>query len=90
MNNFRYCSAEEAARLIQNCNILGIGGFSSVGTPKAVPMALAEYAKSLHNNGIDFKVGLITGGAAGASVDGCLAEADAVFMRTPFQSEKNR
>ncbi len=89
MNNFRYCTAEEAARLIQNGNILGIGGFSSVGTPKAVPMALAEYAKSLHDEGVDFKVGLITGGAAGASVDGCLAEADAVFMRTPFQSEKN-
>lgn len=87
--NFPLLSAQEAARLIKDKEVLGIGGFSSVGTPKLVPMALAEYAKELHSEGKEFKVGLITGGAAGSLIDGALAQADAVFMRTPFQSDKD-
>lgn len=81
-------SAEEAARLIANGNTVGIGGFSSVGTPKAVPAALANYAVQLHEEGKPFKVGLITGGATGNQVDTELAKAHAVSFRTPFQSNK--
>ena len=68
--NFPLLSAQEAARLIKDKEVLGIGGFSSVGTPKLVPMALAEYARELHSEGKEFKVGLITGGAAGSLIDG--------------------
>ena len=81
-------SAEEAAALIADGQTVGIGGFSSVGTPKAVPAALAKHAEALHNEGKPFKIGLITGGATGNQVDSALTEAHAVTFRTPFQSNK--
>ena len=59
-----------------------------MGTPKAVPAALAVYAEKLHSEGKEFKVGLITGGATGSQVDSALAQAHAVAFRTPFQSNK--
>ncbi len=82
-------TAQEAAASIQDGETVGIGGFSSVGTPKAVPAALAEYAESLHKEGKEFKIGLITGGATGNQVDSALAKAHAVTFRTPFQSNKD-
>ena len=86
---YPFISAEEAAAIIHNGNTIGIGGFSSVGTPKAVPEALARYAEKLHAEGKEFKVGLITGGATGCQVDSALAQAHAVSFRTPFQSNKD-
>lgn len=82
-------TAEEAARLIKNDDVIGIGGFSSVGVPKAVPAALAKYAIEEHAAGRPFQVGLITGGATGPSIDTDLPLAHAVKFRTPFQSNKN-
>ena len=82
-------TAEEAASLIANGETIGIGGFSSVGTPKAVPAALAQRAKTLHEAGEPFQVGLITGGATGNQTDSELALAHAVSFRTPFQSNKD-
>ena len=81
-------TADEAAALIANGDTIGIGGFSSVGTPKAVPSALARRAASLHQQGKEFKIGLITGGASGNPVDNELSQAKAVSFRTPFQSNK--
>lgn len=81
-------SADEAAAIIRNDDTVGIGGFSSVGTPKAVPQALARRAERLHAEGKAFKVGLITGGATGNQVDCALTQAKAVTFRTPFQSNK--
>lgn len=82
-------TAQEAATLTRHQDTLGIGGFSSVGTPKAVPAALAAHAQALHAAGKEFKVGLITGGATGSTIDSALAQADAVSFRTPFQSNKD-
>ena len=82
-------TAEEAASLIENGEIIGIGGFSSVGTPKAVPAALAQRAKALHQEGKPFQVGLITGGATGQPIDSEMSLAHAVSFRTPFQSNKD-
>ncbi len=89
MINYPVMTAEEAARLIKNDDVVGIGGFSSVGVPKAVPAALAKYAIEEHEAGRPFKVGLITGGATGPAVDTDLPLAHAVKFRTPFQSNKN-
>ena len=86
---YTFTSAEEAACLIQNDDVVGIGGFSSVGTPKAVPQALAHRAEALHAAGKAFQIGLITGGATGNQVDSALAQAHAVKFRTPFQSNKD-
>lgn len=89
MMNYPVLTAEEAARLIKNNDTVGIGGFSSVGVPKAVPAALAKYAMEEHAAGREFRVGLITGGATGPAVDTDLPLAHAVKFRTPFQSNKN-
>lgn len=42
---YSFISAEEAAASIHNGNTIGIGGFSSVGTPKAVPAALVDLCR---------------------------------------------
>jgi len=89
MINYPVMTAEEAARLIKDGDVVGIGGFSSVGVPKAVPAALAKYATEEHAAGRSFQVGLITGGATGPAVDTDLPLAHAVKFRTPFQSNAN-
>lgn len=85
---YNFISAEEAAEFIKNGDVIGIGGFSSVGTVKAVTSALAARAEKLHADGKEFKVGLITGGSTGDQIDGALSRAKAVSFRTPFQSDK--
>lgn len=85
---YRFISAEEAASYIKNGDVIGIGGFSSVGTVKAVPEALARRAEEEHSKGNEFKVGMITGGSTGDQIDGALSRAKAVQFRTPFQSSK--
>lgn len=89
MVNYPIMTAEEAARLIHDGDTVGIGGFSSVGVPKAVPAALARFATEEHEAGRPFQVGLVTGGATGPSVDTDLPLAHAVKFRTPFQSNSN-
>lgn len=86
---YLFITAEEAASYIKHNDVIGIGGFSSVGTPKAVPAALAQRALAEHEKGNEFKVGLITGGSTGDQIDGALARAQAVKFRTPFQSHKD-
>ena len=82
-------TAEEAAELIQHGDVLGMGGFTATGVPKAVPFALAQRAEKLHEQGIPFRVGLETGASMGDSCDGALARAHAVEFRTPYQSNKS-
>ena len=84
-----YMTAEEAAELIQNGDVLGLGGFTATGVPKAVPFALAARAERLHAEGKPFRVGLETGASMGDSCDGALARAHAVDFRTPYQSNKS-
>lgn len=86
---YAFITAAEAAATIHHGDTVGIGGFSSVGTPKAVPEALAAYAEAQHAQGKEFKVGLITGGATGCQVDSALVKAHALSFRTPFQSNKD-
>ena len=80
------CSAEEAAELIENGQILGLSGFTLAGYPKAVPLALAARAEKLHADGIPFQVTLFSGASTGDSCDGALARACAINMRMPYQS----
>ncbi|MEI6710624.1 MAG: acetyl-CoA hydrolase, partial [Actinomycetota bacterium] len=78
---------EEAAAFIKNGETLGCSGFTLAGAPKALGRALAKRADALHANGEPFKVGLITGASAGKSLDGALADANAISFRTPFQTD---
>jgi len=79
-------TAAEAASLISDGETIGFSGFTPAGAPKAVPLALAERAKKLHEEGKPFKVGVVTGASTGKSLDGALASAEAISFRTPYQS----
>ena len=77
---------EEAASLINDRDVIGFSGFTPAGACKIIPRALAARAKEEHAAGRPFKVGVVTGASTGPSLDGSLAEANAVLFRTPYQS----
>lgn len=79
-------TAEEAAALIENGANIGFSGFTAAGVPKVVPRALGVRAAALHAEGKPFKVNVFTGASGGPSIDKSLSEADAMGMRTPYQS----
>lgn len=88
MNNpFPTLSPQEAAALIQDKDTIGFGGFTAAGACKVIPLAIAAKAKAEHAAGRPFKLGVITGASTGKSLDGALAEAEAIAWRTPYQSD---
>lgn len=82
---FPILTAEEAAEMIQDGHNIGFSGFTAAGAAKAVPFALAQKARREHDAGRPFKVGVLTGASTGKSLDGALAEAEAISFRTPYQ-----
>lgn len=85
----KFMNADEAARLIKNDDHVGFSGFTAAGCPKVVPTALAKYAEEEHAKGNPFKIGIFTGASTGDFIDGALARAHAVKLRTPYQSNKD-
>ena len=81
-----FISAQEAAEHIKNGDNVGFSGFTASGTPKVVTEALAEKAIKEHEQGREFKINLFTGASTNDHVDGALARANAINMRTPYQS----
>jgi succinate CoA transferase len=79
-------TAEEAASRIKNGQTCAFSGFTPAGAPKVVSEALAKRAEAEHRAGRDFQIGMLTGASTGPSLDGVLAQADAVAWRTPYQS----
>ena len=75
-------SAEEAASLIQSGMTLGMSGFTLVGYPKAVPLALAKsgHAKDLT---------ICIGASAGDELDGAMVRAGLVKRRYSYQSNRD-
>ena len=82
-------TAEEAAALVHNDEVIGFSGFTPAGAAKVIPTAIAAKARVEHDAGRPFKVGVITGASTGPSLDGELARADAIKFRTPYQSNKD-
>ncbi len=80
-------SADEAAAMIFDGATVGFSGFTPAGAAKAIPMAISARAKSEHEAGRPFQIGVITGASTGPSLDGSLAAADAIKWRTPYQSD---
>jgi propionyl-CoA:succinyl-CoA transferase len=76
----------EAAGLIRDGATIGFSGFTRAGDAKAIPRALADRARREHEAGKPFKVGVLTGASTGRSLDGALAEAEAISFRTPYQA----
>ena len=84
---FPALSAAEAASLIDHDDVVGFGGFTPAGSPKAVSREIAARAIREHEAGRPFSIGVITGASTGPSLDGVLAASDAVKFRTPYQSD---
>ena len=82
-------TAAEAASFVNNGDIIGFSGFTPAGCPKEVPTAIAARAEAAHAEGKEFKIGMYTGASTGASLDGALAQANAILFRTPYQSNKD-
>lgn len=87
MNSYPKLTAAEAAELIQHDQTVAFSGFTPAGAAKEVPKAIGARAKKLHADGKPFQIGVMTGASTGKSLDGSLAEADAVKFRTPYQSD---
>ena len=85
-NLYPELTADEAAAMINNGDVIGFSGFTPAGAAKEIPTALASRAVAEHESGRAFKVGVITGASTGDSLDGELARANAVLFRTPYQS----
>jgi succinate CoA transferase len=84
--SFKKITAEEAACLIKDNEVVGFSGFTAAGCPKAVTKALAKRAEEEHAKGNSFKIGMYTGASTGDAIDGSLARAHAIKFRTPYQS----
>ena len=84
-----FMTAAEAAQLVPNGAICGMGGFTPAGAPKDVPSAIAAMAEALHAEGKPYKIGMYTGASTGDSCDGALARAHAIEFRTPYQGNKD-
>ncbi len=85
----KFISAEEAASLVKDNDNVGFSGFTHAGCPKVVPVAIAKQAREEHAKGNPFKIGVFTGASTGDSIDGELARAKAIKMRTPYQTNKD-
>lgn len=75
-------SVEQAVTLIKDGSVVGVSGFGGAGEAKAVPLALADYAK-LH----PLKITLASGASLGNRIDGRLTEAHALARRYPYQAD---
>lgn len=86
---YKMITAAEAAEYIHHGDHVGFSGFTSAGCPRVIPTAIAQRAESEHAQGNPFKIALFTGASTGDFLDGVLARAKAISMRTPYQSTKD-
>lgn len=80
-------TAEEAVSIIQNGDTVSFSGFTPAGAVKTVPRALAKRAIEEHEKGRAFRLRILTGASSGKSVDGELAQADAIAWRAPYMGD---
>jgi succinate CoA transferase len=86
-HSYPHLTAAEAAGHIQNAQTAAFSGFTAAGAAKAVPKAIAERARQIHAAGNNFRIGVMSGASTGRSLDGALAQAEAVLFRTPYQAD---
>lgn len=75
-------SAEDAANLIQDHDVIGSSGFTKAGDSKAVLPALAKRALDT-----PISVTLITGASLGHTTDADLSQNKVLYKRMPFQAD---
>lgn len=86
---YKIISAEEAASMINNDEIIGVSGFTPAGDPKLIPLSIAKKAEKLHTEGKEFKITLYAGASTGDNCDGALSRANALKKRMPYQSHND-
>ncbi|HVM50389.1 MAG TPA: succinate CoA transferase [Candidatus Acidoferrum sp.] len=87
MKTLNYISADEAAYHVLNGQTVAFSGFTPAGAAKVVPRAIAERSKRIHAAGEPFRIGVMSGASTSRSLDGALAQAEAVLFRTPYQAD---
>lgn len=78
----RITTPAAAAEWIRDGMTVGMSGFTRAGDAKAVPLALAERARTE-----PLKISLLTGASLGSDIDATLAEAGVLARRAPFQAD---
>ena len=78
---YKRISAEEAASLIRDKEMLALSGFTPSGCPKGIFRALSKRAIKLHEDGEEFAVGILTGASTCQSIEGDMAAAKALRFR---------
>ena len=86
---FPILTPQEAAEFFKDGDNVGFSGFTAAGTPKVVPVAIAEKAERLHAEGKPFQINVFTGASTSDLCDGVLVRADAINKRTPYQSHND-
>ncbi len=76
----RIATAEAAATLLRDGQIVGVSGFTKAGDSKSVLPAFAARAEDE-----DIKITLLSGASLGYDTDGKLAQHHALHKRMPFQ-----
>jgi len=87
-NPYPIMTAEEAVLNIVDGDMVAFSGFTSAGSAKVIPKALADRAREHHDMGLHYKLKVLTGASTSAAIDKDLAEADAISWRAPYQSDK--
>ncbi|MGC8641812.1 MAG: succinate CoA transferase [Isosphaeraceae bacterium] len=85
-HRFPILTPDEAAELIPHGAMVGVSGFTPAGAPKAVPRALAQRARALHEAGQPFQIRLLSGASTGEACDDRLGLADALSWRAPYMT----
>lgn len=83
----RIMTANDAAAMIRNGDLIATSGFTGAGYPKAVPEALAQHIERAHAAGDPFTVRLLTGASTGPQLDGALAKVNGVSFRCPYNGD---
>ena len=82
-------TAAEAAAMINDGDMMALSGFTPNANPKAIFRELSKRAIRLHEQGIPFQVGVLTGASSCQSVEGDMAAAHALKFRAPFSTNKD-
>ncbi|KAK9457272.1 hypothetical protein V1511DRAFT_485873 [Dipodascopsis uninucleata] len=83
----KLCKPEDLIPQLKNGDYLGWSGFTGVGGPKAVPMALQKYVEDNKLQG-QLRFNLFVGASAPDPIEGKWAELDMIARRSPHQVGK--
>ena len=81
----RLLGADAAAALIGDGMCVAVSGFTPAGCPKAVPLALAEQARSGKRK---LRLTLLSGASTGEELDSAWAECGVIARRAPYMTSK--